>query len=99
MNYYYRNSIQNFLNSSIDEAIGVMTRSNEFDATFLQNKSWELQIPILKRALKEFNGEVFFEFSIPRMGKRVDTLVIILHFMFLPTQKTSQEKPKELFLC
>ncbi|MDI3521142.1 DUF2075 domain-containing protein [Anaerophaga thermohalophila] len=60
-----------------------MTRSNEFDATFLQNKSWELQIPILKAALNEFNGEVFFEFSIPRMGKRVDTLLIIENVVFV----------------
>jgi len=83
MNYYYRNSIQRFLKSSVNEIIGSMTRSNEFDATFLQNKSWELQIPILKAALNEFNGEVFFEFSIPRMGKRVDTLLIIENVVFV----------------
>jgi hypothetical protein len=91
MNYYYRNSIQNFINSSIDEVIGAMARSNEFDATFLQNKSWELQIPIIKRALKEFNGEVFFEFSIPRMGKRVDTLVIIENVVFVIEFKVGEK--------
>lgn len=60
-----------------------MTRSNEFDVTLLQNKSWEQQIPILKNSLKGFEGEIFFEFSIPRMGKRVDTVVIIKNVVFV----------------
>jgi len=91
MNYYYRNTIQGFLKSSVDEIIGSMTRSNEFDATFLQNKSWELQIPILKKALIGFEGEVFFEFSIPRMGKRVDTLVIVKNVVFVIEFKVGEK--------
>ena len=83
MNYYYRNTISNFLQNSTDEIIGSITRSNEFDVTFLQNKSWEQQIPILKNALSEFEGEIFFEFEIPRMGKRVDTLVVIRNVVFV----------------
>jgi DUF2075 family protein len=91
MNYYYRNSIQRFLKSSVDEIIGSMTRSNEFDSTFLQNKSWELQIPILKKALVGFDGEVFFEFSIPRMGKRVDTLIIVKNVVFVIEFKVGEK--------
>lgn len=83
MNYYYRNTISDFLQRSTDEIIGSITRANEFDVTFYQNKSWELQIPILKDALHDFQGEIFFEFSIPRMGKRVDTLIIIKNIVFV----------------
>lgn len=83
MNYYYRNTISDFLQQSTDEIIGGITRSNEFDATFLQNKSWEQQIPILKNALWDFEGDIFFEFSIPRMGKRVDTLIVIKNVVFV----------------
>lgn len=91
MNYYYRNSIQRFLTSSENEIIGSITKSNEFDATFLQNKSWALQIPILKKALVGFEGEVFFEFSIPRMGKRVDTLVIVKNIVFVIEFKVGEK--------
>jgi DUF2075 family protein len=91
MNYYYQNSIQRFHTSSVDEIIGSMTRSNEFDATLMQNKSWELQIPILKKALVGFDGEVFFEFSIPRMGKRVDTLVIVKNVVFVIEFKVGEK--------
>ena len=83
MNYYYRNTIEKFLYQSTNEIIGSITRANEFDVTFLQNKSWELQIPILKNALQGLEGEIFFEFSIPRMGKRVDTLIIIKNVVFV----------------
>lgn len=83
MNYYYRNTISIFLQSNTDEIIGGITRANEFDVTFLQNKSWEQQIPILKTALQNFEGEIFFEYSIPRMGKRVDTLIIIKNVVFV----------------
>ncbi len=71
------------MQKSTDEIIGAITRSNEFDSSFLQNKSWEQQIPILKIALQGYDGEVFFEVSIPRMGKRVDTLVIIKNVVFV----------------
>lgn len=83
MNFFYRNTIQAFLSSSTNEIIGEITRSNEFDVTFLQNNSWEQQIPILKNELMGFEGEIFFEFSIPRMGKRVDTLLIIKNIVFV----------------
>jgi len=36
MNYFYRNTIEAFLSSSTNEIIGEITRSNEFDLTFLQ---------------------------------------------------------------
>ncbi|MEA4917247.1 DUF2075 domain-containing protein [Proteiniphilum sp.] len=58
--------------------------------TFFQNKSWELQIPILKNALQDFQGEIFFEFSIPRMGKRVDTLLIIKNIAFVVEFKVGE---------
>lgn len=51
--------------------------------TFLQNNSWTQQIPILKSELRDFEGDIFFEFSIPRMGKRVDTLLIIKNIVFV----------------
>jgi DUF2075 family protein len=77
LNYYYKESIGKFLLSSKEEIIGAITLANQFDSTQNQNKSWEIQIPILKGALNGLSGDIFFEFSIPRMGKRIDVLLII----------------------
>ena len=83
LNYYYRDSIDGFLNKSIEEIMGSITRSNYFDSTYNQNKAWEQQIVILKSALHGFEGTLFFEFSIPRMGKRVDCLLLIENVVFV----------------
>ena len=91
MNYYYRNTITDYLLSSTDEIIGSINRSNEFDSSFFQNRSWEQQIPILKNALQGYDGEIFFEVSVPRMGKRVDTLIVIKNVVFVIEFKVGEK--------
>lgn len=83
LNYYFIDSIDQFQLKSTNEIIGQITLSNQFDATSNQNQSWEHQIPILKDSLNGYSGTIFFEFSIPRMGKRVDCIVIIESVVFI----------------
>jgi len=92
MNFYYQDTIHGFLQKSTNEIIGSITRSNEYDVAFQQNKSWEQQIPILKNALHCFDGVIFFELSVPRMGKRIDTLVIIDNVVFVIEFKVGESK-------
>lgn len=77
LNFYYGNSISSFLEDSKSEILGKLTLQNKFDSTRLQNFAWETQIDVLKDALDGLSGELYFEFSIPRMGKRVDVLALI----------------------
>lgn len=83
LNYYYSDSIKDFLFKSVEEVIGSITLSNYFDSTLNQNKAWEQQIKILKNGLEGFDGTLFFEFSIPRMGKRVDCVLIVENIVFV----------------
>ena len=83
LNYYYSDTIKSFLNKSTEEVIGSITLSNYFDSTLNQNKAWEQQILILQTALHGFDGTLYFEFSIPRMGKRIDCLLIIEQVVFV----------------
>ncbi len=92
LNYFFKSDIQTFLNSSTQEIIGQITLSNQFDSTFYQNKAWEGQIAILKKALKDYEGTLFFEFSIPRMGKRVDALIIIEGCVFVVEFKVGESQ-------
>lgn len=92
LNYYYKDNIDSFIQKSRAEIIGQITLSNQFDSNRNQNKSWELQIYILQKALKSYNGTIFFEFSIPRMGKRVDALVIIENSVFVIEFKVGESK-------
>lgn len=92
LNYYYRDNLESFIFKSTEEIFGEISLSNEFDTSFHQNKSWEQQIKILKRVFKELHGEIFFEFSIPRMGSRVDTIVIINDIIFVIEFKVGENK-------
>ena len=92
LNYYFKDTIESFLAKSTEEIIGAITMSNQFDSTTTQNKSWEEQIPILKKALESYIGTIYFEFSIPRMGKRIDALLIIDNVVFVVEFKVGEKK-------
>lgn len=92
LNYYFKDTIESFLQKGTEEVIGAISLANQFDSTQLQNKSWEIQIPILKNALVGYRGAIFFEFSIPRMGKRVDSLFIIDNVVFVIEFKVGNDK-------
>ena len=92
LNCYYKDSVELFLRKSSNEIIGQITIANQFDSNTNQSKSWVEQIKILKKALERHTGTIFFEFSIPRMGKRVDSLVIINGVVFVIEFKVGEVK-------
>ena len=49
----------------------------------LQINAWSKQITILKNQLEGCEGQIYFEYAIPRMGKRVDNIVIINDIVFV----------------
>jgi hypothetical protein len=60
-----------------------MARHNEFDLVGLQRDAWLNQTSILQRLLRPYDGSIYLEFSIPRMGRRIDALVIIGALLFV----------------
>ncbi len=82
LNYYYSDSIEKFLSKEIDTIIGEISR-NARGQIETELVAWTNQINILKEKLTGFKGEIYFEFSIPRMGKRVDCLLIIRDIVFV----------------
>jgi hypothetical protein len=81
---YYSNTISDFLTDDSDKILGQLIRNHDFAVENLQRNAWIKQIEILKTALPTFkHGQVYFEFSIPRMGKRVDNILIIEDFIFV----------------
>ena len=80
---YYSSSINMFCRQEPEQILGRMTQEHSFDLTLLQRDAWVGQTQILKDVLYNFEGKIYFEFSIPRMGKRVDTIVIIDSVVFV----------------
>ncbi|MCF7791503.1 MAG: DUF2075 domain-containing protein [Victivallales bacterium] len=74
---YYSDRINSFLHTTSNEIIGKLTTQSIFPVEITQRKAWEAEIDILKKVLKGITGKIYFEFLIPRMGKRIDVLLII----------------------
>src|SRR5690606_34037415 len=49
-------------------------------------------IKLLKEILQKHEGHLFFEFSIPRMGRRVDCLLIIKNIVFVIEFKVGEKE-------
>ena len=80
---YYSDSIINFLNTTPEEIIGQLVKSNEFPLEQTQRDAWLEEINILKLVLKGYQGPIYFEYSIPRMGKRIDVVLLIGPIIFV----------------
>lgn len=89
---YYSNSIPNFLNSSSNEILGILAGNSEFADEQTQKESWKEEIRILKEILKSYKGSIYFEYSIPRMGKRIDVLLIIQSVIFILEFKVGEKE-------
>lgn len=92
LNYYYKDTIISFCSKSTETIIGEITLNNQFDSSFNQNKAWEKQIEILKPILDGFKGTIIFEFSIPRLGKRIDCVLIIDNIVFVIEFKVGESE-------
>jgi len=88
---YYSNSIAYFIKSNTNEIFGQLTRSSGFDDSQEQKSAWIEQISILQKIMVGYSGSIYFEYSIPRMGKRIDVVVIIGSVIFVIEFKVGSE--------
>lgn len=81
---YYSSSIKDFITAEDDTILGELLINDEFETSDLQKTSWRKEISILKDQLPGFcRGEIAFEYSIPRVGHRIDTVCIIDGVIFV----------------
>ncbi|WP_111710146.1 DUF2075 domain-containing protein [Lutibacter citreus] len=81
---YYSNTISAFIKEDPSKILGELSLNHTHALEELQRNAWLGEISILKDQLKDFpDGQVYFEFAIPRMGKRVDNIVIINDTVFI----------------
>ena len=89
---YYTNTIELFVKSDTNEILGKLTRNSDFDLGQNQRDSWIEEISFLQKTLTSFEGSIYFEYSIPRMGKRIDVLLIIQSVIFIIEFKVGEKE-------
>jgi hypothetical protein len=80
---WYGSDIERFLSVSENEVLGALTVRGTHDLTAEQRRAWIAQIPILKTCLSGLTGSLFLEYSIPRIGRRVDAVLLVGPIVFV----------------
>lgn len=90
---YYSDNIENFLRASNDEILANLTKQHTFSLEEQQRNAWIQEIDILKEQLNNTkSGRIFFEYSIPRMGKRTDVILILNGLVFVLEFKINENQ-------
>lgn len=80
---YYSGPIERFLQTSPDGIIGKLTARSGFPVGPEQVSAWRSEIEILQTSVSGKTGAIHFEFAIPRMGRRIDVLLLIGPVIFI----------------
>lgn len=91
---YYSEDIKFFIHDSEDSILGRMGLSSQFADDLATKRSWKEEIAILKSQLSSVvhQGKLYFEFSIPRLGKRIDVVLISGAVIFVLEFKTGDSE-------
>jgi len=90
---YYQNHLDGFLKDAEDKILGILAKNNEFELEDNQRRAWIKQIKILKNIFRSINdGFIAFEYTIPRMGKRIDNVFLYRGIVFLLEFKVGSEE-------
>ncbi|HLP82820.1 MAG TPA: DUF2075 domain-containing protein [Phycisphaerales bacterium] len=76
---YYAARVGDFRAQHDDTVLAALATSTAFAMETTQRDAWRAQIDIMRQALVgvDADGLVAFEFAVPRMGKRIDVLVVV----------------------
>lgn len=92
--YYFSSSITDFIKKPADEIIGVLAQADAHDINQETTNSWVEEIETLKSCMLNYKerGSLYFEYNIPRMGRRADVIAVIDDIVFILEYKTAEQK-------
>src|SRR4030043_54654 len=88
---YYSDSIGNFFKTTTEEILGKLALRNDFSLEQTQRSAWLVEISILRKILSPRQGTIYFEYSIPRMGRRIDVVLLIGPVIFVLEFKVGEK--------
>ncbi|MDA9273945.1 DUF2075 domain-containing protein [Gammaproteobacteria bacterium] len=80
---YCHRTLQDFLDADPKTILGELTDSESFDINTKTTDAWKGEIKLIQETLEGIQGHIHLEYIIPRMGKRVDVLLVIQNIIFL----------------
>lgn len=92
--FFYSCTIADFMTKTVDEIVGALTQADTYDINKETSSSWVEEIQTLKDSLAVYanRGSLYFEYNIPRMGRRADVIALIDDIVFVLEYKTSEQR-------
>ena len=95
--YFYGDTIAGFLALPETQIVGILTTAHTSLHTSLQGlqaDAWREEISLLKQILHPYvgRGHIYFEYTIPRIGRRIDVVLLIDGIVLILEFKTFNEQ-------
>lgn len=95
----YNNTISGFLNDSELTVLGLLNDHYHGDARTTTREAWKDEVSIMKAVLSQLGqqvGQIIFEYDIPRLGKRVDVVLLVKGIIFCIEFKVGESRILEM---
>ena len=91
----YSNDIDNFVVEEDSSVFGILCDNYHGDALTTTREAWKAEIIIMKKVLSSLDirdGKIIFEYDIPRLGKRIDVVLLLNGVVFCLEFKVGESK-------
>ena len=91
----YSSSFEEFLQDTEMSVLGILCDHYHGDARTTTRDAWKGEISIMRETLKQCtdkDGQIIFEYDIPRLGKRVDVILLFRGIIFCIEFKVGESK-------
>lgn len=91
----YNSDFASFLDRDIDSIFGTLCDNYHGDALTTTREAWRGEITIMKNVIAAFddaNGRIIFEYDIPRLGKRIDVVLLYRGIVFCVEFKVGETR-------
>lgn len=82
-NAYYSATMESFLQDQPDLILGSLTKNSAGDIDQAQVEAWRKEFEVLHQALERIEGTIHLEYVVPRIGSRIDAVVIAKSSLFV----------------
>ena len=91
----FNDSFDRFVSADNNSLLGVLCDNYHGDALTTTREAWKYEISIMKQILSTYsgeNGQIIFEYDIPRLGKRIDVVLLLKGIVFCIEFKVGESR-------
>lgn len=91
----YNSDFEDFLSKDINSILGILCDNFHGNALTTTIEAWKSEIEIMKNVISNFSdrqGQIIFEYNIPRLGKRIDVVLLYRGIIFCLEFKVGESK-------